>query len=285
MGMFPIPAIVLSRESSPGIGAQKTVIRSNARSNLIALLACIPPERRKHPCRWPGQKEREACVKDLQLLVVDDDIPSLELMTAVFESLKARVYPVADSQEAAALVDQQKFDGIFLDLEMPHVHGLELTEKIRSSAWNKSTPVTVITGSENRRVMGQAFENGATFYVLKPIDRQRLTGLYRAVLGTLQENRRRYTRIPLLTDVACSVGRGDLLAKSCNLSQGGIQLEADDLQQGESLRLRFRLPGSNAMIETGGVIVWIGGERRGIQFVGMSTSDQAAIRDFIAQAV
>ena len=77
----------------------------------------------------------------LKLLVVEDDAASLELMTEVFTSLKAEVRPVSDSEKAAGMVNQEKFDGIFLDLEMPKLSGFDLARVIRESSWNKSTPI------------------------------------------------------------------------------------------------------------------------------------------------
>jgi len=53
----------------------------------------------------------------LKLLVVEDDLASLELMVEVFTSLKAEVRPVSDSERAVDVINQEKFDGIFLDLE------------------------------------------------------------------------------------------------------------------------------------------------------------------------
>jgi two-component system sensor histidine kinase BarA len=60
----------------------------------------------------------------LKLLIVEDDPANLELMTEVFTSLQAEVRPVSDSEEAAAIVNREKFDGIFLDLEMPRLKGV-----------------------------------------------------------------------------------------------------------------------------------------------------------------
>ena len=87
----------------------------------------------------------------LKLLVVEDDVPSLELMAEVFTSLQAEVRPVDNSETAAALVDREKFDGIFLDLEMPRLHGFDLTHRIRESSWNKSTPIIVVSGRSDRQ--------------------------------------------------------------------------------------------------------------------------------------
>jgi CheY-like chemotaxis protein len=57
----------------------------------------------------------------LRLLVVEDDLASLELMVEVFTSLKAQVHPVSDCEKAVGMINQEKFDGIFLDLEMPNL--------------------------------------------------------------------------------------------------------------------------------------------------------------------
>src|SRR5580700_5088001 len=119
----------------------------------------------------------------LKLIVVEDDIASLELMAEVFTSLKAEVLPVSDSREAAGLVVKEKFDGIFLDLEMPNLNGFDLARLIRKSSWNKFTPIIIVTGRDERQTMQEAFAIGATFFLQKPVDRQKLSILFRAVRG------------------------------------------------------------------------------------------------------
>ncbi len=140
----------------------------------------------------------------LNLLVVEDDPASLELMTEVFTSLKANVRGVSDSQHAAGLVNQERFDGIFLDLEMPNLHGFDLARVIRKSSWNKSTPIVIVTGRDERETMQQAFTIGATFFLQKPVDRQKLSILFRTVQGGMLENRRRHMRAPIQTEVTCT---------------------------------------------------------------------------------
>src|SRR5258708_39248494 len=142
----------------------------------------------------------------LKLLIVEDNLPSLELMTEVFTSLKAEVRPLSDSEKAVGVVNQEKFDGIFLDLEMPNLNGFDLARLIRKSSWNKSTPIVIVTGRDERQTMQEAFAIGATFFLQKPVDKHKLSILFRAVRGGMLENRRRYTRVPLQTEVICMVG-------------------------------------------------------------------------------
>jgi CheY-like chemotaxis protein len=165
----------------------------------------------------------------LKLLVVEDDPASLELMTEVFTSLKSEVSAVSDSERAAGMVNQERFDGIFLDLEMPNLNGFELAGIIRKSAWNRSTPIVIVTGGDERRTMQEAFAIGATFFLQKPVDRAKLSILFRTVSGGMFENRRKYTRVPLQTEVMCSVNSRTICGIIWNLSQGGMQVEAGGL--------------------------------------------------------
>jgi CheY-like chemotaxis protein len=219
----------------------------------------------------------------LKLLVVEDDAASLELMTEVFTSLKAEVRPVSDSEEAAGIVNQEKFDGIFLDLEMPRLNGFELAHLIRRSSWNKSTPIVIVTGREARQTMQDAFALGATFFIQKPVDRQKLSALFRTVSGGMLENRRKYARVPIKADVTCTVGPKTMRGVSWNLSQGGMQVEVNGLQAKDAARLSFRLPVSGEALDPVGTVVWSKEDRQGIQFTKVSEQNEQSIRKFIAE--
>jgi len=218
----------------------------------------------------------------LKLLVIEDDIASLELMAEVFTSMEAEVLPISDSREAVLLIDKEKFDGIFLDLEMPHVHGFELARRIRSSSWNKSTPIVVVTGRDERQTMQDAFAVGVSFFLQKPIDRQKLSILFRTVRGGMLENRRRSVRVPLQTDVTCEVGPRKFRGVTWNLSQGGIQVEAEGLQQGVTVQLSFRLPVSQIDISATGTVLWASETRQGIRFTNVSEQNLKSIRSYIS---
>lgn len=220
----------------------------------------------------------------LRLLIVEDDTPSLELMEEVFASLKANVHGVSESGKAAELVNRERFDGIFLDLEMPTMSGFDLARWIRNSAWNRSTPIIIVTGRDDRQTMKEVFASGATFYLQKPVDRQKLNTLFRTVRGSLFESRRRFVRLALHTDVLCWVDQRQLSGVTWNLSQGGMQIDVGRLTPGETVKLAFRLPSCDALIETTGRVIWVSEKRQGIRFDHMSAKSEQAIRDFIADA-
>jgi len=222
-------------------------------------------------------------MSQLKLLVVEDDPGSLELMAEVFTTLKTDVRPISDSRQAAAVIGQERFDGIFLDIEMPGLNGFELAQLVRESSRNKSTPIIVVTGREERDTMHQSFALGATFFLQKPIDRLKLAALLRTVHGPLYENRRRYTRVPMQTDVTCRLGDKKLNGITWNLSQGGMQLEVQGLKIGDTVQLSFTLPQPHVPIDAMGVVAWAKGERQGIYFSQMKVEQQIMVRDFITQ--
>jgi CheY-like chemotaxis protein len=218
----------------------------------------------------------------LKLLVVEDDAASLELMTEVFTSLKAEVRAVSDSEKAAGMVNKEKFDGIFLDLEMPKLNGFDLARMIRKSSWNKSTPIIIVTGRDERHAMQEAFALGATFFLQKPVDRQKLSILFRTVSGGMLENRRKSIRVPLQTEVTCTVGSRTMRGMIWNLSLGGMQVEASDLHPKDTVRLSFRLPVSGTSIDVIGTVAWAGENRQGIQFTTLSPTTQQSISKYIS---
>jgi CheY-like chemotaxis protein len=218
----------------------------------------------------------------LRLLIVEDDPASLELMEEVFTSLKAVVRPLDDSREAAELVCREKFDGIFLDLEMPAMNGFDLAKRVRESPWNKSTPIVIVSGRDDKETMQQAFAMGATFYLQKPVDRQRLNGLFRAVRGAFIQNRRKSLRVPLQTEVVCELDSRVIKGTSSNLSQGGMQVRVDGLNPRDQVHLSFSVPVSGTRIEAYGMVAWSADGRQGIQFTKVNKQNEEAILELIA---
>ncbi len=219
----------------------------------------------------------------LKVLIVEDNIASLELMTEVFTSLNAEVRAFSDSEKAVGVVNEEKFDGIFLDLEMPKLNGFDLARLIRKSSWNKSTPIVIVTGRDERQTMQDAFALGATFFLQKPVDRQKLSVLFRTVSGGMLENRRKYIRVPIQADVACTVGARTLRGVCWNLSQGGMQVEVGGLRPQDAVRLSFQLPIAAVTIDAAGIVVWGNEQRQGIQFASVSERSQQSIRKFIEE--
>ena len=128
----------------------------------------------------------------LEILVVDDDENFLLLVKRVFELYKsATVHDVADGLTAIALTQEHKYDGIFLDLNMPGLHGFEVARKIRSSGLNRQTPIVVVTAQKDLESMREARASGATFILTKPVDQKALKKLFDTTQGAMWAERQK----------------------------------------------------------------------------------------------
>jgi len=220
----------------------------------------------------------------LKVLVVEDHVPTLEFMSEVLTALDAEVRAMSNSQQAATLVTQERFDGIFLDLEMPEVNGFDLACRIRESSWNRSTPIIIVTGRDEPNTMKKAFAVGGTFFLQKPVDRAKLTQLFKTARGAIFQNHRRFVRLPLRTEIVCQAGSLTVRGNSCNISQGGVLLEAGRfIEPGTKLKLTFRLPGQSATIHASGMVARVDDKQRwGIRFTTMDETGKLQIRQLIA---
>jgi CheY-like chemotaxis protein len=96
----------------------------------------------------------------------------------------------------------ERFDVVFVDAKMPAPDGMELARKIRAFGPNKRSTIVMITGEQGHDFMRQIFDAGVNFVGFKPVDRRALMRLLRITQGSVERERRRYTRINAL----CRVG-------------------------------------------------------------------------------
>ena len=109
---------------------------------------------------------------EMKLLVIDDDIVSRNLMTAVltkagFENIRT-AYCAQDGLEVVA---QEKPDLILLDYLLPDMDGFVLCKKFKHDQATMDIPVFIITGADvdYDTTMEDAFETGASEYFTKPV--------------------------------------------------------------------------------------------------------------------
>jgi DNA-binding LytR/AlgR family response regulator len=118
----------------------------------------------------------------LSVLIVDDELPALDELRFLLEQddAVASVTTANTAQHAVALMASQRFDAVFLDIEMPDCTGLELARTIAESDEANHRPYVVfVTAFEAHAV--EAFEVEAVDYVLKPVRPERLAQAVRRI--------------------------------------------------------------------------------------------------------
>ena len=222
----------------------------------------------------------------IKIMVVDDDPGVLNIIKAMVEPLGCEVYATTDSEGAAEIVRRHKFDGIFVDAQMPHVDGFQLTQAIRSSPSNNRVPVVMLTGYDDAETMRRGFGAGISFFLGKPVTQERMIRLVNALRGTLLKEKRRYARLVFRAPVDCRrKSRGPAVAKACGLdiSEGGMALiQAENLEVGDEVILEFQLPAvPGAMNLLAQVVRRMPPDGIGVMFIELSPEVRNAIQRFI----
>ena len=102
-------------------------------------------------------------------LVVDDDITIRIAMRSVLEGLNFSVTEAGDGEEALIRFEEETPDIIVLDIEMPILDGLSTCTEIRKKAAGKHIPIIMSTGMDDEASINNAYEAGATDFIVKPI--------------------------------------------------------------------------------------------------------------------
>ncbi|MBI2209103.1 MAG: response regulator [Deltaproteobacteria bacterium] len=108
----------------------------------------------------------------LKVLVVDDEEDVVEVIQDRLEAYGFAVVTAGTGLEALKKLSVERFDGVFLDVKMPEMGGIEALEEIRRR--DRKIPVIIITSSSTREAAIEAMAKGANEYVLKPFEWEEL---------------------------------------------------------------------------------------------------------------
>jgi DNA-binding response OmpR family regulator len=103
------------------------------------------------------------------ILVVDDETISRQTVATALEKAHFRAIKLEDSNIALKLMEENRFDLIFLDVDMPGLNGLELCKKLRATEFNATTPVVFVTGLKDFETQAQSVLSGAADLIAKPV--------------------------------------------------------------------------------------------------------------------
>ncbi len=108
------------------------------------------------------------------VMVVDDDSMFRDLVTEILTQGGYKVVSAEDGQKAWDLMQETAVDLAVLDLNMPHMDGLELTRKVRDDVRFKELPILLLTVRALVEDQVSGFERGADDYLTKPFDSKML---------------------------------------------------------------------------------------------------------------
>jgi two-component system sensor kinase len=117
--------------------------------------------------------------RSLRLLVADDSPVNQEVAAGLLQLAGHTVVTVATGSEAVEAWKQERFDAIFMDLEMPEMDGFEATACIRrqEAANGKMTPIIALTAHALKGVHERCTQAGMDHCLTKPLQPEELMSL------------------------------------------------------------------------------------------------------------
>ncbi len=104
-----------------------------------------------------------------RLLVVDDNPDDRDMMQRRLGKLDYEVALAADGEQALAMVAEQTFDLMILDVAMPGIDGMEVLRRLRATHSAEQLPVIMVTASLDIETQLMAGELGANHFIVKPV--------------------------------------------------------------------------------------------------------------------
>ena len=180
----------------------------------------------------PGEEDnherrpRRKALVSRRALIVDEEAALSELFREAVGGSGMVVVTMSASEAATRHLTDEKYDVVLMGLHTPSLDGIELTRRVRSSGINRMTPIIVVSDDQHPSAVSMAFEAGASFFLYKPVDKARLLKLIRATQGSIENERRRFRRVPCHVKVRLTTDTAEMEGESLDLSLDGLLVRA-----------------------------------------------------------
>jgi CheY-like chemotaxis protein/signal transduction histidine kinase/HAMP domain-containing protein len=127
--------------------------------------------------------EKEDTFEGRKVLLVDDDMRNIFALAKVFEEKGISVLKAANGLKALEMLESNiDTDAILMDIMMPEMDGFECIQRIRKDPRFKNTPIIAVTAKAMKEDRQKCMDAGASDYVSKPIDINKLLSILRVWL-------------------------------------------------------------------------------------------------------
>jgi CheY-like chemotaxis protein len=118
------------------------------------------------------------------VLVVDDDLRNIFAITSALESHQATVLYAENGKDGLDLLDRNPaIQVVLMDIMMPAMDGYEVMERIRASGKHRHLPIIALTAKAMRDDREKCIQAGASDYIAKPVDMDKLLPMLRVWLS------------------------------------------------------------------------------------------------------
>ncbi len=123
------------------------------------------------------------------ILIVDDQIPNLRVLTAMLKEKNYQVRKATDGETAIEAVEIEPPDLIILDIKMPGMDGYEVCQSLKLNDATKDIPIIFISALNEVFDKVKAFDVGGIDYITKPFQEEEVLARIKSQLTIKQQQR------------------------------------------------------------------------------------------------
>jgi len=214
-------------------------------------------------------------------IIVDDEPATCELIEKVLTSAGIESLTVTKSEEAPEILRHGRFAVAFLDYHMDFPDGRVLARQMRASGSNRRTPIVMISDDQRPAAVSEGFEAGASFFLYKPVDKDRLQRLVRATQASIESGLRRTRRVELKSKVNIKFRGQEIEGETINVSLEGMLIRTPRmLPIGSSVDVSLRLShAQEPVVGAGSVVRLHGHEQMGIHLGRLTLEESQKLQE------
>jgi twitching motility two-component system response regulator PilH len=105
-----------------------------------------------------------------KILIAEDSATAVELIKRTLSPLGHQMVIATDGENAERMIMDEKPDLLILDIIMPRMNGFQLCRSLRSNPGFKDLPIIMITSMDRESDRYWGLKQGASEYLVKPVD-------------------------------------------------------------------------------------------------------------------
>ena len=111
-----------------------------------------------------------SCLAGLSVLVAEDNLINTEVIRQYLDFLRIESYFVNDGIECLDVLKNHSYDCVLMDIQMPHLDGLQATYQIRTTLQLKDLPIIGLSASLAKSDWDKGLQYGMNDYLAKPFE-------------------------------------------------------------------------------------------------------------------
>lgn len=123
--------------------------------------------------------------KEQSLLIIEDHIDALNLMSEIMTPIFKEVYLASDGISAVTIYEHNQIDTIFCDIDLPKLNGFEVIKHIRRKDFN--IPIIITSAYTDKKTLLEASNSSIQGFLEKPINFKDIKNTLQKIISQKQD--------------------------------------------------------------------------------------------------